>query len=185
MKTLDKFNLILFSAIILMVSIFICIVSFGWLPVDFVNQGIATAFNNNIASKIILGCSILFILLSVKSIFFNSFAKASTGKDGILLENENGKLLISKDTIENLANAVVKSFQSAENSITKVDVDEENNVKIYITLFVYPEVIIKDLSLKLQTKIKETIKKSLDLEVKEVNIRIKNIAAKKEPTIKE
>ena len=126
------------------------------------------------------------ILLAVKCIFLNSDAKGtSNAKDGILLENDNGKLLVSKDTIESLTNAVVKSFESAESVMTKVEVDNESHVKIYITLFVYPDAIIKELSSKLQTNVKDTIKKSLDLDVTEVNIRIKNISVKKEPNIKE
>ena len=185
MKTLDKFNLALFSVIILILSICLCIVALNLLSIDVVNGWLQAGFTNITISRVIIAVSIVLIVLSVKSIFFNSYSKGEPGKDGILLENDNGKLLVSKDTIENLSNAVVKSFQSAENTITKVSVDEENNVKIFVTLFVYPDVVIKELSSNLQTKIKETIKKSLDLEVKEVNIRIKNIAVKKEPVIKE
>ena len=36
-------------------------------------------------------------------------------------------------------------------------------------------VVIKDLSSNIQTKIKEAIKKTSDLSVKEVNIKVKNI----------
>ncbi len=185
MKAIDKFNLVLFSTIILIISIFVCIISFNLLSISIVNKWSVDLFSSDTRTYTVLGVAILFILLAVKSIFFNSFSGNEKGKDGILLENDNGKLLVSKDTIENLSNTVVKSFQSAENTITKVNVDQENNVKIFVTLFVYPDVVIKELSSKLQIKIKETIKKSLDLEVKEVNIRIKNIAVKKEPTIKE
>ena len=39
----------------------------------------------------------------------------------------------------------------------------------------YHNAIIKELSTNLQTKIKNTIKRTSDLEVKEVNIRIKDI----------
>ena len=69
--------------------------------------------------------------------------------------------------------------------MTKVEVDEESHIKIYITLSVHPDAVIKDLSSKLQSNVKEAIKKSLDLDVTEVNIRVKNISAKKEPQIKE
>ena len=172
MKIIDKFNLVLFSTIIL----------------ETVVSNLASPFliTDFIASKVTLGICIVLILLAIKSIFFNSFSKEKMqGKEGILLENDNGKLLVSRDTIESLTNAVVKSFDSAENVMTKVDVDEENHVKIYITLYVYPDAIIKELSSKLQTNVKDTIKKSLDLEVTEVNIRIKNISVKKEPNIKE
>ena len=63
--------------------------------------------------------------------------------------------------------------------------DEESHIKIYITLSVHPDAVIKDLSAKLQSNVKEAIKKSLDLDVTEVNIRVKNISVKKEPQIKE
>jgi len=186
MKGLDRFNLALFSLIILIISLIICFLSFGWLKVDYIIEGINYILKNEVPNKIALISSIIFIVLSMKSIFFNSYSMEKVeGKEGILLENDNGKLLVSKDTIESLTNAVVKSFESAENITTKVDLDEENHVKIYVTLFVYPDAIIKDLSNKLQTDVKETIKNSLGLDVTEVNIRIKNISVKKEPNIKE
>ena len=186
MKFLDKFNLVIFSIIIFVLSIAICILTFGWLDVNLATDGIAFLVQDSIASKVLLGISIVLILLAIKSIFFNSFAKEKMeGKEGVLLENDNGKLLISRDTIESLSNAVVKSYESAQNVMTKVELDEEGHVKIFITLFVYPDAVIKDLSNKIQKDIKDTIKKSLDLEVTEVNIRIKNVTAKKEPNIKE
>lgn len=186
MKILDKFNLALFSVLILIISLIICLLSFGWLSLDLAKDGIDFLVKNTIANNIALGASIILILLSIKSIFFNSFTKEKMeNKDGILLENDNGKLLVSKDTIESLTNTVVKSFESAESVMTKVDVDNESHVKIYITLFVYPDAVIKELSNKLQTNVKDTIKKSLDLDVTEVNIRVKNISVKKEPNINE
>ncbi len=186
MKIIDKFNLVLFSIIILIISLLICILAFGWIDLNLLISGISFLATNTIAGKIVLGVAIVLILLSIKSIFFNSFSKDKIeSKDGILLENDNGKLLVSRDTIESLTNAVVKSFESAENVMTKVEVDSESHVKIYITLFVYPDAVIKELSNKLQNDVKDTIKKSLDLDVTEVNIRIKNVSIKKEPNIKE
>ena len=60
-----------------------------------------------------------------------------------------------------------------------------NNVKVMVNLTVKPNAVIKDLSNNLQLRIKETIKTSLDLDVKEVNIRVKNIAPKIETAKKE
>ena len=186
MKIIDRFNLALFSVIILVLSLIICVLAFGWLDYDLAIDGINYVVTNDVGSKILVGVAIALILLAIKSIFFNSFSKEKMqSKEGILLENDNGKLLVSRDTIESLTNAVVKSFETAENAMTKVEVDEESKVKIYITLFVHPDAVIKELSTKLQKDVKETIKKSLDLDVTEVNIRIKNIAVKKEPNIKE
>lgn len=185
MKGLDRFNLILFSIIILVLSILGCFLQFGWINIDLATDEISFLLENTVASNITLGLAIVLILLSVKSIFFNSYASESQGKDGILLENDNGKLLVSRDTIESLTNTVIRSFDSAETIMTKVEVDEESHIKIYITLSVHPDAVIKDLSAKLQSNVKEAIKKSLDLDVTEVNIRVKNISVKKEPQIKE
>ena len=93
------------------------------------------------------------------------------------MENGNGKLMISRATLENLVNSVVKEFDSAEDIKTIIDFDENNNVKVSVNLIVSKNVIIKELSLNLQHKIKEAIKKTSDLEVKEVNVQIKNIAS--------
>ena len=186
MKFIDKFNLALFSIIILVISVILSILVFEWIDISLIINAIEFLTTDFVASKVTLGIAIVLILLSIKSIFFNSFSKEKTdGKEGILLENDNGKLLVSRDTIESLTNAVVKSFETAQNVMTKVEVDNESHVKIYITLFVYPDAVIKELSNKLQMNVKDTIKKSLDLEVTEVNIRIKNIATRKENNIKE
>ncbi len=186
MKLLDRFNLVLFSILILVISLIVCLLSFGWIAMGLAFDGVEFLITNTLANNIALGASIILMILAIKSIFFNSFSKEKNeSKDGILLENDNGKLLVSKDTIESLANTVVKSFDSAESVMTKVEVDSESHVKIYITLFVHPDAVIKELSSKLQTNVKDTIKKSLDLDVTEVNIRIKNISVKKEPNIKE
>ena len=58
--------------------------------------------------------------------------------------------------------------------------NKENNLIIVVNLTVGPKVIIKELSVNLQNKIIETVKNTLDLEVKEVNIRVKSYVAKTE-----
>lgn len=63
--------------------------------------------------------------------------------------------MISKETIENLVNSVALNFQSAEDVITRVELDRENNVKVFVNLIVTSDAIIKDLSANLQSKIKE------------------------------
>ncbi len=172
MKILDRIGLALFSSLMLIISIIVCLMIFGWLSVDLVHQFVVMAINDSVSSNIMLGLSIVFILLAIKCIFFDSSSKQEMDyKNGILLENSDGKLLITKDTIENLVNSVVKGFDSAENVTTRVELDKENNVTVFVNLSVKENAIIKELS----TKIKTTIKKTSDLEVKEVNIKVKDI----------
>ena len=64
--------------------------------------------------------------------------------------------------------------------VTKIETDNINNLIIFINVSVNENVIIKELTLNIQNKVKEAIKRTSDLEVKEVNVNIKNIIAKKE-----
>lgn len=184
MKAIERFTLTLFSSIVLIVSVIFCIAIFGWIDIGIMGDVINVAITDSITSKILLVIFILFILLSIRCIFFDSSAKEKEEyKNGILLENSNGKLLITKETIENLVNAVVKGFDSAENVTTRIEMDKESNLRVFVNLTVKENAVIKELSTNLQNKIKETIKQSSDLEVKEVNIKVKNIEPSKENII--
>ena len=178
MKLVEKISLIIFSYIVLILAIFMCLFIFNWLDVDLIQQCMNQLTGNETASAITLGVSVVLILLAIRCIFFDTTGKEiAKQREGILLENGDGKLLISKDTIENLVASVAKGFDGAENVNCKVYVDKENNLSIYVTLFVHPDAVIKDLSSNLQNRIKEAIKKSSDLDVKEVNIKVRNITA--------
>lgn len=179
MKILEKLTLIIYSNIILILSIILCLLVFGWLDTSLVGGIVNQIIAGEVSSKIVLGVSIVFILLSIRCIFFDSTSKEQIKeRQGVLLENESGKLMISKETIENLVNSVALNFQSAEDVITRVELDRENNVKVFVNLIVTSDAIIKDLSANLQAKIKEKIKMATDLDVKEVNITVKKVAAK-------
>lgn len=179
MKILEKITLIIYSNIMLILSIILCLLVFGWLNIGLVGDLVKNAIQGEVTGNIILGLSVIFILLSIKCIFFDSTSKEQIKeRQGVLLENESGKLMISKETIENLVNSVVQDFESAQEVITRVELDRENNVKVYANLVVSSNAVIKELSANLQEKIKDKIKKATDLEVKEVNITVKKVAPK-------
>lgn len=176
MKIIERITLTLFSTLMLILSIIFCLLIFGWLDISFIGGIMSEILSDTVSSNILLGLSIVFILLSLRGIFFDSGNKKQAElKNGVLLENADGKLFITKETIENLVNNIVKGFDSVEEIVTKIELDKENNVKVFVNLTVGESVVIKELSMNLQTKIKETIKKSTDLEVKEVNIKVKNV----------
>ena len=184
MKIIEKMTLVLFSTLMLIISIIVCLAIFGWLDLNFIGNIINVAITDSITSKVLLSLSIVFILLAIRCIFFDSSSKENENyKNGILLENANGKLLITKETIENLVNSVVNGFDSAEDVTTRIELDKENAVIVFVNLTVKENAVIKELSTNLQNRIKETIKKSSDLEVKEVNIKVKNIETLKTETL--
>ncbi|MCL2354768.1 MAG: alkaline shock response membrane anchor protein AmaP [Oscillospiraceae bacterium] len=184
MKMFDKMGLVIFASIVLIIAVVMSTVVFGWLEISTIADQIEDILDSQAGSNVFLGVQIVLIALAIKSIFFNSYSREEMkNRAGITLENDNGKLVVSRDAVENLTNLVVKNFDSVENVTTKVIVDKETNMSILITLFVHPDAIIKDLTSKLQTDIKEAIKKSLNVEVKEVSVRVKDITVKKEPTL--
>lgn len=179
MKILEKITLIIYSNVMLILSILMCLLVFGWLDIGLAGDIMKAIITGDVSGKIVLGVSVVFILLSIKCIFFDSTSKEQIKeRQGVLLENESGKLMISKETIENLVNSVAKDFESAQDIVTRVELDSQNNVKVFVNLIVSANAVIKDLSANLQTKIKEKIKNATDLEVKEVNITIKKVAQK-------
>lgn len=181
MKILEKITLIIYANIMLILSIILCLLVFGWLDIGLVGDMVKNAIQGEVTGNVILGISVVFILLSIKCIFFDSTSKEQIKeRQGVLLENESGKLMISKETIENLVNSVVQDFESAQEVVTRVELDKENNVRVYANLIVSSNAVIKELSANLQEKIKDKIKKATDLEVKEVNITVKKVAPKQE-----
>ena len=97
MKTIEKITLVLFSTLMLIISVIFCLAIFGWVDVSAITNVLNLAFTNNITSNIILVLSIIFILLAIRCIFFDSSSKEKEEyKNGILLENSNGKLLITR-----------------------------------------------------------------------------------------
>lgn len=182
MKFLEKLSLTIFSTIILILSLILCLILFGWVEASNIHYFINYIASIPTATNITLGILVIFMLLAIKCIFFPSFSKEKEVKsEGILLENEAGKLLISIDTIENLVKAVVAGFPNAKSANCKVKLDKAvNNVIIDMNLIVTAETVIKELSANLQNKIKEVIKTTTEIEVKSVNIKIKNIEANKE-----
>ena len=152
MKTLEKIGLILFSNIVLKLAVILCLVIFEWIEIETVTYGLSLLVNNETASKVAIGISIIFMILAIKYIFFGADSKTEK-TDGILMANDNGKLLISKETLENLVSGIAKGFEGAANISTKVQLDKENNLYIHVTMQVKENAIIKDLSLNLQEKI--------------------------------
>lgn len=182
MKVLDKIGLVVFANLILIISVIMCLLIFGWLDVESFYFVIKLALNDTVVTNILLGLAIILILLAIKCIFFTSEDKKINGiKDGILLKNDEGQLVISKLTLEELVNNVTRGFDSAQDVQSKIVLDEEKNIIVYVTLSVKEDAVIKELSMNLQNKIKSAIKRTSDLEVKEVNISIKELQTEKKP----
>ncbi|MBR0351199.1 MAG: alkaline shock response membrane anchor protein AmaP [Clostridia bacterium] len=177
MKMLEKMTLILYSNLVLIIAVLLCTLIFGWVDINNVGEFLHKMIVGETSSKVILGVCIALILLSIRCIFFDKTSKEQIKeRQGVLLQNEKGKLMISKDTIENLVSSVVKGYPDTKDISTRIELDRENNVNVYVNLYVSDNALIKDLSANLQTEIMQKVKDATDLDVKEVNIKIKDVA---------
>ena len=116
------------------------------------------------------------ILFAIKGIFFESSTdeEKSVG-NGIMLENDDGKLLVTKETITSIVNSVVAGFEGVKDQQSKITLDENNDLSILLTIAVSDQAVIKDLSNNIQVRVKDAIKKSLDVEVKSLDIKVKDM----------
>ena len=178
MKFLERFALTIFSIIVLIVSVVLLGIMFNFWSTSIVEQGVSFIVGNVYAFRTALVVATICILLAIKGIFFKS-KKEELGKDGIVLENSSGKLVISKESLENLVSSVSKEIPGADVVSSKTILDKEKNLKIFVVTTVSRDMMLKDVSTELQNRIKEAMKKTADLEVKEVNIKIKNITSKR------
>ena len=179
MKKVSKLVLVLFSVIILLIGVIVNLLVVGWLDYQTAFSLIRRALSENPSNKIILIFTEVCMLFAILCIFLDSSEKGenkSSGRD-VLMQNDNGKLMISRETIENLVNGVVKEFPGARQAQTRIALDAQNNVDVLVDLTVTKDVVIKELTANMQNRIKEAIKKTSDLEVNQVNVRIKNIVS--------
>jgi len=178
MKFLERFALTIFSIIVLVLSVVLLGIMFNFWNTSIITNSIFYIIEYEYAFRTALAVTSICILLAIKGIFFKS-KRDDIGKDGIVLENTSGKLVISKESLENLVSSVAKEIPGADVTSSKTILDKDNNLKVYVVITVARDIMLKDISTELQNKIKDAMKRTADLEVKEVNIKIKNITSKK------
>ncbi len=178
MSTFEKVISIIFSAIVLILAVVLMLTIGGVIPADFGANTMQAIVEGNFFSKVLFVVALVLMLLALREIIFGE--KISTeGKEGLILENESGKLIISRESLENLVAGVGKEIPGADSISSRTYIDSEKNVTVDVNVVVSREVVIKEISTELQKRVKAALKQTADLDVKYVNIKIKNISNKK------
>lgn len=176
MKFLERFTLIIYSYVVIILSVILSLLIFNWMDIETITQMVEPVLTGEVSSKVVLSVCAVFILLSIKCIFFDEKSKEKIKESqGILLKNENGELMISKESIDNMVKNAVSEFDCIKECSNKISVNSENKIVITLYIVVNKEVILKDLASNIQAKVKEEVMKIADLEVQEVNIRVMNL----------
>lgn len=175
MRLVERFSIIVFSGLVLILSCFTMFVSTNLISVS-VFDDLFEVLSENLAITICV--CVLLSLWSIANVFLKSDSRKEN-VNGILLENENGSLLITKDSISNLVESVLKKNNDVKQESVKIEFTTNKDIIINIVVSVKDSIVMKETSAKLQENIKMIIKKATDLDVKEINIKIKGIEQEK------
>ena len=165
MKIIDKVTLKIFSFIILIISIVLFMISIQILPESIFGVLLSRLFTMVTAGRtILIIVSIILCILSVKCLFFTYSRKDKNFEDdvndeiendtGILLENDDGRVLITRRTIRSLVNSVILRTDEIIDAKIIVDINTDNEVSVKLAIDVMKETT--DITIK-----------SVDIDVKE------------------
>ena len=175
MRLVERFSIIVFSIIVFILSVLSILISVDIVSVDIFSDIFSKANENN---TVAICLCLLFAIWSIANIFFKSDSNSDVA-NGVLLENENGSLLITKESISNMVDSVIKKNQDIKDASVKIEFDDNRDIAINIVAIVKDNVVVKDTFSRLQDSIKLTIKRTTDLDVSNVNIKLKNVEQEK------
>ena len=178
MTLFEKIISVTFSVIVLIVSVSFILTLGGVLDPDLGSDLMQDIMKGEIFSKILFIISIALMIFALREIAFGKKLETE-GRDGIVLENETGKLIISKESLENLIAGEAKDIYGTESISSKTFLDPDKNLIVDVNVVVSKDLAIKEYSSELQKGIKDVLKRTADLNTKNINIRIKNISNKK------
>ena len=178
MTLFQKIISVTLASIVLFVSVVSILTLGGILAPDLGSNIMEEILEGEFWSKIFFAIYVILSIFSIKEIAFGERV-SKEGKEGIILENESGKLIISKESLESLVAGVGKEIEGVESVSSRTFIDNEKNVIVEVNVVVGREVVLKDASTILQKNIKLALKQTADLDVKFVNIKIKNISNRK------
>ena len=184
MKIIDKVTLKIFSFIMLIISIVLFMISIQILPESIFGVLLSRLFTMVTAGRtILIIVSIVLCLLSIKCLFFTYSRKDRNFEDdvndeiendtGILLENDDGRVLITRRTIRSLVNSVILRTDEIIDAKIIVDINADNEVSVKLAIDVVQGVAIKNVTSKLQSDIKNMVKETTDITIKSVDIDVK------------
>lgn len=179
MRLIERFSIIVFSILIFVISGFTILVSTDIIGMD-VLESIFNVLSDNIVSTVCIG--LVMILWSIANIFFKDNS-SKENSNGILLENENGSLLITKESISNLVESELRKTEDVKDYNVKIEFDSKRDLIVNVVMIVKDQTVIKEISAKVQENIKLSIKRATDLEVNQINIKIKNVEQEKKAVV--
>jgi uncharacterized alkaline shock family protein YloU len=151
-------------------SIVLILVSIGWLgPINFF-----LGFINNINNRWILGLTSALVFVVTFSLFLSSF-KSKPVKQTIIQETNLGQIKITLSALEQLILKASKSVQGVRDVKSFIST-AGNVISVLVKVQVIPDINIPQLSVDLQTTIKDYLLKTSGTSVNEVKVQVTKIS---------
>jgi uncharacterized alkaline shock family protein YloU len=179
MKILDKLISFIFSLAMLSIAVVVILLVLDMAQFDTILYLIDNYVLNDSYYFLVLGISIVVVLASIKTTIFLSDFKAKD-RSPIVVESEKGLVEIERDTIETIVRTVAKDFPEVRDVQAKM-FKKDKGIKTYVAISVVQDANIREVTEKIQTKVKDTVFATTGLNVYNTNIKVKNIY---EPRVK-
>ena len=171
MKGFEKFLLVIFSIIVIILAICVLLVSTGAIDLKYIFSYINTWLIENKTIGVAVGAIVA--LLALVGVFSSS-ENPEDKKGGLAIKNEKGTVYITRDTFENIILNVTRSYAELKNVKTDVSMSSEG-VVANIYAYILPDTVVPALTAKIQEHIKSSILKQTTVEIKEVNVKIRGV----------
>lgn len=171
MKFFERFLLVIFSILIIILSICLVLYSTNMINIsNILNIANEWILNNKIAIVIIGTIFALFGLIGLFSSSYNS----DNAKPGLALKGDKGTVYMTRETFDNIILAVTRNYAELRNVKVETDISEEG-ISCTVYANILPDTVVPTLTSKLQENIKATILKQTTIDIKEANIKIRGV----------
>lgn len=178
MSMMNRILLTIYTLIIIVISVAI-LGLFGAMTVGVVTLQSIGIFLSSIAFnwQFFLTATliaILFLIVSIRLLF--SGAKPKAPMNTLIKHTDMGMIIISVNALDSMVEKAVRSFTEVKD--VKINISPEaDGIKIQLKILIMPDIVLPDLTINLQQKVKEYIEDYSGVIVKEVFIYIDNLSA--------
>lgn len=170
MRMLDRILLTIYTFIIFILSLVLMGISIHIIPIRGALKS-EVFFRYNWPLTLIISLIFLFVSLRLLVSGFSTKKPSSS----LLTTTELGIIRVSVNTLDNLAQKAVRSFEQIKEA-KSIIIPDTDGVKIQLKITILPEVKMPELTQNIQARVKEYVEQLSGISVKEVQVYIDSLA---------
>lgn len=173
MKNFLKTMLVIFGALSVITVAAMLFLIAGKISITTIAIGLNYVLTHNVIKIIVIVALTLYGLCSVIAIAFSGTVTSDL-KGGIILPLKVGEVHISSQTFESIITNVAKKYAGVKTAKVNVKI-KETGISVDLFAYVLQDMVISDITSKLQEDIKSTVLKQTTVAVETVNVKIKGV----------